>query len=60
MKSIREAAALVQILNLIQNRSYDILCDIVDAAMFNTGSIQSVLNKWGIKVNIAEGYTIEW
>lgn len=54
MKSIREAAALVQILNLIQDRSYDILCDIVDAVMFNTGSIQSVLDKWGIKVNIED------
>lgn len=52
MKTIREAALFVQILNLIQDRSYEILCDIVDAVLFNTGTVQSALNKWGIKLNV--------
>lgn len=52
MKSIREASVLVKILSLIQDRSYDILCDIVDAVLFNTGTVQSVLTKWGINLNV--------
>jgi len=52
MKSIRDAALLSQILNLIETRAYDILCDIVDAILFNTGSVQSVLHNWGIKINV--------
>lgn len=52
MKSIREATMIIQLLELIGDRSYDILCDIVDALMFNTGTVQSVFNKWGIKVTV--------
>lgn len=51
MKSIREVGMLFNILNLIQDRSFDILCDIVDALMFGTGTVQSVLNRWGIKLD---------
>jgi len=51
MKSIREVALLVDIFNLIQVRSHDILCDIVDALLFNTGTVQSVLNKWDIRLD---------
>jgi ribosomal protein L7/L12 len=51
MKSIREAQTFVTILNLIQDRSREILCDIVDALIFNRESVQSVLNRWGIKLN---------
>lgn len=52
MKSIRDVAALAAIFELIRGRSYDILCDIVDAILFNTGTVQSVLNKWGIRLNV--------
>ena len=52
MKSIREVALLAQIFRLVQDRSFDILCDIVDAVLFNTGTVQSVFNKWGIKLNV--------
>lgn len=52
MKSIREATMIIQLLELIGDRSYDILCDIVDALLFNTGTVQSVFNKWGIKVTV--------
>lgn len=52
MKSIRDVALLQQILITIQDRSYDILCDIVDALLFNAGTVQSVLSKWGIKLNV--------
>lgn len=52
MKSIRDVALLQQILITIQDRSYDILCDIVDALLFNAGTVQSVLNRWGIKLNV--------
>ena len=51
MKSIRDVGMLNQIFLLIRDRSYDILCDIVDALLFNTGTVQSVLNKWGIKLD---------
>ena len=53
MRSIRDVVLLQQILGLIQDRSYDILCDIVDALLFNTGTVQSVLIKWGIKLDVA-------
>lgn len=51
MKSIRDATRLVQLLELIGDRSYDILCDIIDALMFNNGTVQSVFNKWGINIS---------
>lgn len=51
MKSIRDVALLASILTLIKERSYDILCDIVDAVLFDD-TIQSVFDKWGIKLNV--------
>jgi len=52
MKSIRDLDLLTSIMNLIRDRSFDILCDIVDALLFNTGTVQSVFNKWGIKLSV--------
>jgi ribosomal protein L7/L12 len=58
MKSIRDLDLLTSIMNLIRDRSFDILCDIVDALLFNTGTVQSVLNKWGINLDApATGHT---